>query len=201
GGGGGEGRDVREGDQAGGARAGGGGPRAPLGQGGRPPAHPPAHPRVRYARMTAAPGPEASGVVAWSDTSLRDLGAGPWGSVAGTEDIAGVAAALAASGAAVLEALDPESAHEALEVRGESPWDRLRAVVRNAGRTPVGVAISGRTLLGGRPVAPDLVRRFVHCAAESGAARVRAFDALNDADGLAAAAEAAAAAGVAFVPT
>jgi len=151
--------------------------------------------------MTAAPGPEARDVVAWSDTSLRDLGAGPWGSVAGTEDIAGVAAALAASGAAVLEALDPESAHEALEVRGESPWDRLRAVVRNAGRTPVGVAISGRSLLGGRPVAPDLVRRFVYCAAESGAARVRAFDALNDADGLAPAAEAAAAAGMAFVPT
>jgi oxaloacetate decarboxylase alpha subunit len=139
--------------------------------------------------------------VDWTDTTLRDLAAAPWGGAIATDEVAAVAAALADTGAAVLEALDPESAHEALEVRGESPWDRLRAVVREAGRVPVGIAVSGRALLGDRPLAPDLVRRFVLCAAESGAARIRAFDAMNDPEGLAPVAVAAEEAGIAFVPT
>jgi oxaloacetate decarboxylase (Na+ extruding) subunit alpha len=139
--------------------------------------------------------------VGYVDTTLRDLAAPPWGAGIGVEELAAVAAALARTRATVLEALDPESAHVALEYRAESPWDRLRAVVRQAGATPVGVTIAGWTLLGERPVSADLVRRFVLCAAESGAGRVRAFDALNDAERQAPAAAAAAEVGVRFVPT
>ena len=143
---------------------------------------------------------EAS-TVGYADTTLRDLAAPPWGAAIGVEELAAVAAVLADTGATVLEALDPESAHVALEYRAESPWDRLRAIVRQAGATPVGVAIAGWTLLGDRPVSADLVRRFVLCAAESGAGRVRVFDALNDAARQAPAAEAAAESGIGFVPT
>src|SRR3981081_482665 len=49
----------------------------------------------------------------------------------------------------------------------ESPWERIRAV-RGRTRTPLVMALRGTFLVGGRPAADDLVRRFVLCAAESG---------------------------------
>ena len=82
------------------------------------------------------------------------------------------------SGATVLrlaEALD-EVGYSALEVSGggcfttaverglESPWERIRAV-RGRTRTPLAMALRGTFLVGGRPAADDLVRRFVLCAA------------------------------------
>jgi oxaloacetate decarboxylase (Na+ extruding) subunit alpha len=139
--------------------------------------------------------------VGYADTTLRDLAAPPWGAAVGLTELSAIADALSATGATILEALDPESAHVALERRGESPWDRLRAIVRHAGRVPVGVGIAGWRLLGSRPVSSDIVRRFVGVAAESGVSRVRVFDPLNDPERMLPAAEAAAEAGITFMPT
>ncbi len=139
--------------------------------------------------------------VGYVDTTLRDLATYPWGSGIDADELAAAAAALAPIGAQVLEAIDPRCARAALELRTESPWDRLRAIVRHAGRTPVGIVVAGRMLWGDRPLAADVVRRFVLCAAESGARRVRALDPLNQADMLEAAARAAQEAGIDFVPT
>jgi oxaloacetate decarboxylase (Na+ extruding) subunit alpha len=139
--------------------------------------------------------------LAYVDTTLRDLAAPPWSASVGTEDLAQAAAAIAAAGAALIEALDPPSARGGLEARAESPWERLRAVVAAAAGTPVGIVVGARTLLGERRVAPDLVRRFILCACESGASRVRALDPLNGAAALAAVAEATVEAGAVFVPT
>jgi hypothetical protein len=141
------------------------------------------------------------GPVGVVDATLRDLGAPPWGSAVGTDELARAALALAAAGPAALEALDVGSARMALEARTESPWDRLRAVVRAAGRVPVGVVLAGRTLWGARPLGPELVRRFVLCACESGAARIRVGDPLNRVEALAPAATAAEEGGAALVPT
>ena len=52
-------------------------------------------------------------------------------------------------------------------------------------RTPLAMALRGTFLVGGRPAADDLVRRFMLCAAESGIDVFRLHDPLNDIDDLA----------------
>ncbi|HJZ61529.1 MAG TPA: biotin/lipoyl-containing protein [Miltoncostaeaceae bacterium] len=143
----------------------------------------------------------SAGPVAWVDTSLRDLAAHPWGSGIGAEDLAVAAAALARTGAVVLEALDARSVRGALDGRSESPWDRLRAIARVAGSLPLGIVVPAGTLWGERPLGDDLARRLVFVAVESGAGRIRSVDPLNHAERLAPVAAAAAEAEVAFVPT
>ena len=144
---------------------------------------------------------QASDVVGYVDATLRDLAPFPWGTSVGTDDLAAAAAALAEVGARVLEALDARCARAALEARSESPWDRLRAVLREAGGTPVGVVVGARNLWGDRPLPPDVVRRFVLCAVDSGASRVRATDPLNDPESLLPVARACEEAAAEFVPT
>lgn len=139
--------------------------------------------------------------VAYVDSTLRDLAPAPWGNAVDGDDLAAAAGALSEAGARVLEALDARCAHVALDGRAESPWDRLRAVLREAGSTPVGIVVGGRNLWGEHPVGDDVVRQFVLCAHDSGVARIRATDPLNDPDALAALAHACLESGVAFVPT
>ena len=57
--------------------------------------------------------------------------------------------------------------------------------MRGRTRTPLAMALRGTFLVGGRPAADDLVRRFVLCAAESGIDIFRMHDPLNDIDDLA----------------
>src|SRR5262245_42938713 len=61
----------------------------------------------------------------------------------------------------------------------ESPWERIRALKLRC-ETPLGMALRGRFLVGGRPVSRDIVRRFVASAAESGIDVFRIHDPLND---------------------
>ena len=142
-----------------------------------------------------------SDAVGYVNATLRDLAPFPWGTAVGTDDLAAAAAALSEVGARVLEALDARCARAALEARSESPWDRLRAVLREAQRTPVGVVVGARNLWGDAPLAPDLVRRFVLCAVDSGVSRIRATDPLNDPEALGPVARACEEAGAEFVPT
>lgn len=139
--------------------------------------------------------------VGYVDTTLRDLVAYPWSSTISTEEVAVVARGLAGSGAVVLEALDSFSFRGAIEGRGESPWDRLRVIVDAVGSVPVGIVVASRTLFGSQPVSPDLMRRLVAVAVQSGAKRVRIVDPLNDIDGLREIAAAVVDAGAEFIPT
>lgn len=139
--------------------------------------------------------------VGYVDATLRDLAPFPWGTAVGTDDLAAAASVLSQVGARVLEVLDARCARAALEARSESPWDRLRAVLREAGATPVGAVAGARNLWGDHPLAPDVVRRFVLCAVDSGVARVRATDPLNDPDAMEPMARACEEAGAEFVPT
>ncbi len=139
--------------------------------------------------------------VGYVDATLRDLAPFPWGTAVGTDDLAVAASALGGVGAQVLEVLDARCAQVAIEARSESPWDRVRAVLREAGSTPVGVVVGGTNLWGQGPVGADIARRFVLCAAESGISRVRATDPLNDPENMRAVAEACLETGVTFVPT
>ncbi len=139
--------------------------------------------------------------VGYVDATLRDLAPFPWGTAVGTDDLAAAAAALSEVGARVLEALDARCARAALEARSESPWDRLRAVLREVGSTPVGVVVGARNLWGEQPLAPDVLRRFVLCAVDSGVTRVRSTDPLNDPESHLPLARAAEEAAAEFVPT
>src|SRR5258708_39645810 len=71
----------------------------------------------------------------------------------------------------------------------ESPWERIRAL-RARVKTPLGLALRGRFLVGERPVDADFARRFVASAAENGIDVFRLHDPLNDISNLREAAEA-----------
>jgi oxaloacetate decarboxylase alpha subunit len=71
----------------------------------------------------------------------------------------------------------------------ESPWERIRAIDART-TTPLGIALRGRFLVGSKPVSPDIVRRFVACAAENGIDVFRLHDPLNDVSNLREAGEA-----------
>src|SRR3954471_295761 len=71
----------------------------------------------------------------------------------------------------------------------ESPWERIRAL-KSRVRTPLGLALRGRFLVGSRPVDADFARRFVASAAENGIDVFRLHDPLNDVSNLREAAEA-----------
>src|SRR3954466_12980869 len=79
---------------------------------------------------------------------------------------------------------------EAAVKRGvESPWERIRALKARV-KTPLGLALRGRFLVGSRPVDADFARRFVASAAENGIDVFRLHDPLNDVSNLREAAEA-----------
>src|SRR5439155_10022555 len=79
----------------------------------------------------------------------------------------------------------------------ESPWERIRALDARV-RTPLGMALRGRFLVGSRPVDGEFVRRFVASAAENGIDVFRLHDPVNDVSNLREAAEAIEAAGREF---
>src|SRR6266849_2153424 len=71
----------------------------------------------------------------------------------------------------------------------ESPWERIRALKARV-KTPLGLALRGRFLVGSRPVDADFARRFVASAADNGIDVFRLHDPLNDVSNLREAAEA-----------
>ena len=127
------------------------------------------------------PPPDAVGYV---DATLRDLAPFPWGTAVGTDDLARPPPPSSEVGARVLEALDARCARAALEARSESPWDRLRAVLREAGTTPVGVVTGARNLWGDRRWPPTSCGGSSSARPTAARARVRATDPLNDPDAL-----------------
>src|SRR5438067_7841757 len=79
----------------------------------------------------------------------------------------------------------------------ESPWERIRAIHART-KTPLGLALRGRFLVGSHPVDGEFVQRFVASAAENGIDVFRLHDPLNDVENLREAAEAIDAAGREF---
>jgi oxaloacetate decarboxylase alpha subunit len=123
------------------------------------------------------------------DTTIRLLSQEPLAGRVGTARLLELASVLDRAGFSCLE-VSGGGCFDALVAAGvESPWERIRALHARC-RTPLGMALRGRFLVGSRPVGPDLVRRFVASAAESGIDVFRIHDPLNDVSNLVAAAEA-----------
>ena len=123
------------------------------------------------------------------DTTVRLLSQEPLAGRIPTGEVLRVAEILDGAGFACLE-VSGGGVFDASVRRGvESPWERIRAIDART-TTPLGLALRGRFLVGSKPVSPDIVRRFVACAADNGIDVFRLHDPLNDVSNLREAGEA-----------
>jgi oxaloacetate decarboxylase alpha subunit len=106
-----------------------------------------------------------------------------------TADLLRLAELLDGAGFAYLEVSGGGVFDTAVRRGVESPWERIRALKART-KTPLGMALRGRFLVGSRPVGGDFARRFVASAAESGVDVFRLEDPLNDVENLREAGEA-----------
>jgi oxaloacetate decarboxylase alpha subunit len=113
------------------------------------------------------------------DTTIRLLSQEPLCASMPTGEVLRIAEILDGAGFACLE-VSGGGAFDASVRRGvESPWERIRALDART-KTPLGIALRGRFLVGARPVSADVSRRFIACAAENGIDMFRLHDPLND---------------------
>ena len=124
-----------------------------------------------------------------ADTTIRLLGQEPLAGRVPTAEQLRLAELLDRAGFAYLEVSGGGVFDTAVKRGIESPWERIRALKARV-RTPLGLALRGRFLVGSRPVDADLARRFVASAAANGIDVFRLHDPLNDVSNLREAAEA-----------
>jgi len=123
------------------------------------------------------------------DTTIRLLSQEPLAGRMPTADLLQLAELLDGAGFAYLEVSGGGVFDTAVRRGVESPWERIRALKART-KTPLGMALRGRFLVGSRPVGGDFARRFVASAAESGIDVFRLEDPLNDVSNLREAGEA-----------
>src|SRR5438034_9526451 len=123
------------------------------------------------------------------DTTIRLLGQEPLAGRLPFAEQLRVAEILDGAGFAYLEVSGGGCFDTAVKRGVESPWERIRALKARV-KTPLGLALRGRFLVGTRPVDADFSRRFVASAAANGIDVFRLHDPLNDVSNLREAAEA-----------
>ena len=124
-----------------------------------------------------------------ADTTIRLLGQEPLAGRMPFAEQLRLAEILDGAGFAYLE-VSGGGCFDAAVKRGiESPWERIRAL-KSRVKTPLGLALRGRFLVGSRAVDADFARRFVASAAANGIDVFRLHDPLNDVSNLREAAEA-----------
>jgi len=133
-------------------------------------------------------------VPALADTTIRLLGQEPLAGRVPTAELLRLAEILDGAGFAYLEVSGGGCFDAAVKRGVESPWERIRAIKART-KTPLGLALRGKFLVGDRPVDNDFARRFVASAAANGIDVFRLHDPLNDVSNLRGAAEAIAEAG------
>ncbi len=124
-----------------------------------------------------------------ADTTIRLLGQEPLAGRMPTAEQLRLAEILDRAGFAYLEVSGGGCFDAAVQRGVESPWERIRAL-KSRVKTPLGLALRGRFLVGSRPVDADFARRFVASAAENGIDVFRLHDPLNDISNLREAAQA-----------
>src|SRR6059036_2196274 len=132
-----------------------------------------------------------------ADTTVRLLGQDPLAGRIPTADQLRIAEILDGAGLAYLEVSGGGCFDSAVRRGVESPWERIRAL-KSRTKTPLGLAVRGRFLVGSRPADDDFVRRFIASAAANGIDIFRLHDPLNDVSNLREAAAAVADAGAEF---
>ncbi len=131
------------------------------------------------------------------DTTIRLLGQEPLAGRVPTAALLRLAEILDGAGFAYLEVSGGGVFDSAVKRGIESPWERIRAIKART-KTPLGLALRGKFLVGARSVDGEFARRFIASAAENGIDVFRLHDPLNDVSNLRDAAEAIAEAGREF---
>src|SRR5919198_1551822 len=132
-----------------------------------------------------------------ADTTVRLVGQEPLAGRLPTAEQLRLAEVLDRAGFAYLEVSGGGCFESAVRRGVESPWERIRALKARV-KTPLGLALRGRFLVGSRPVDDDFIRRFIASAAANGIDVFRLHDPLNDVSNLREAADAVAKAGGGF---
>ena len=118
-----------------------------------------------------------------ADTTIRLLGQEPLAGRMPAAEQLRLAEILDGAGFAYLEVSGGGCFDAAVQRGIASPWERIRALKARV-KTPLGLALRGRFLVGSRPVDADFARRFVASAAANGIDVFRLHDPLNDVSNL-----------------
>jgi oxaloacetate decarboxylase alpha subunit len=115
-----------------------------------------------------------------TDTTLRDAHQSLWATRMRTAEMLPVLERIDEIGYHSLECWGGATFDSCLRFLDEDPWERLRVIKNHVHRTPLQMLLRGQNVVGYRHYGDDIVRRFVHKAAENGMDIFRVFDALND---------------------
>ncbi len=115
-----------------------------------------------------------------TDVILRDAHQSLIATRMRTEDMLPICAKLNGVGYWSLECWGGATYDACLRFLKEDPWERLRKLRKALPDTRLQMLLRGQNLLGYRHYADDIVRAFVHKAADNGVDVFRIFDALND---------------------
>ena len=115
-----------------------------------------------------------------TDTTLRDAHQSLWATRMRTAEMLPILEQLDDVGFHSLECWGGATFDACLRFLDEDPWERLRVIRNHVHRTPLQMLLRGQNLVGYRHYGDEIVRRFVHKAAENGIDVFRVFDALND---------------------
>lgn len=115
-----------------------------------------------------------------TDTTFRDAQQSILATRLCTSDMEILAEDLDKAGFYSLEVWGGATFDVALRFLNEDPWERLRILKRLIRKTPLQMLLRGQNLVGYRQYADDVIKAFIHYAAECGVDIFRVFDALND---------------------
>ena len=115
-----------------------------------------------------------------TDTTFRDGHQSMLATRMRTEDMERIAEEMDKVGFHSLEVWGGATFDVTTRFLNEDPWDRPRLLKKLMHKTPLQMLLRGQNLVGYRNYADDVVRAFVHQAAEVGIDIFRVFDALND---------------------
>lgn len=115
-----------------------------------------------------------------TDVTFRDGHQSLFATRVRTEDLAAIAPEMDKVGFWSMEVWGGATLDVMTRFLNEDPWDRIRILKKLMPNTPLQMLLRGQNLVGYRNYADDVVRAFVHHAADCGIDVFRTFDAVND---------------------
>ncbi|HEY3382437.1 MAG TPA: pyruvate carboxylase subunit B [Vicinamibacterales bacterium] len=122
----------------------------------------------------------ASSPLRITDLTFRDGHQSLFATRVRTDDLAAIAPEMNATGFWSMEVWGGATFDVMTRFLNEDPWDRIRILKQRMPDVPLQMLLRGQNLVGYRNYADDVVRAFVHHAADCGIDVFRVFDALND---------------------
>lgn len=114
------------------------------------------------------------------DTTFRDAHQSSFATRMRMEDMEAIAPDMDKVGFYSMEVWGGATFDVCTRFLNEDPWERVRILKRLMPNTPLQMLLRGQNLVGYRNYADDVVKAFVHQAAEVGIDIFRVFDAVND---------------------